>query len=254
MNGAPKDSDGNLEGSKKGFSLDKIAKEALETPNDQIPANDNFIKEEEIGKIVNGLAETHGISAKQALIGIMLLFLKGSASPGTPDSLRVTPSFPVDDKLTSIVITKNDLLFHYNRVMGNKYLRRLAETLRDPISIFAQKYGLRGDLAQKVNNLLIAKGKNPLTPKQKAWCSSFNSNNPALETDPELFVVANAIAYTFLKQTDSPSKNKKNSSPRKKGPGPKGPEKAKQNQKKYKAQNNKSAKRKNKEADNGREY
>lgn len=76
------------------------------------------------------------------MIAVILLMLKGTASSGTPKTLCV--------EVVGRTISKNDLLYHYEKVCGNKYIRRLAELLAIPIGEFAQIKKLDGELANEL--------------------------------------------------------------------------------------------------------
>lgn len=137
-------------------SLSNVSPEALQAK----------VTEEQISKIVGNLANTFGIEAKHAYIAIILLFLKGAASSSTPLTLSVT--------VVGKEITKRDLVNSYSLVAKNNYLRRLAEAMAEMIGQFAQKNGLNGELAKRIEGTVRAAGEPSLTTKEKAWCSSFS--------------------------------------------------------------------------------
>lgn len=58
---------------------------------------------------------------------------------------------------------------------------QLAETLSIEINTFVEKQNLKGDLAIKLNESAIKRGKEPLSSKEKAWASSFNQKTPSLD-------------------------------------------------------------------------
>jgi hypothetical protein len=120
-------------------------------------------------------------------------------------------------------ITKYDVMEIYSTVTKNKYLRRLAEYLATPISLYAEKNLLKGDLAEKINNRIKSTpsdkdGKKAplLTAKQKAWSSSFNTNNPMLETSdqPDLLEVGRYLAEDLNVRTYKKPIKETKSSPR----------------------------------------
>lgn len=71
----------------------------------------------------------------------------------------------------------------YSLATGNQFIRRLAEKLAIPIGFFAEKNGLRGELAQRIERGHRAVNGENLSPKELAWCSSFSQCIPNL---PEL--------------------------------------------------------------------
>lgn len=119
--------------------------------------------------IVKKLADTQGILPQSAWVAVCLLFGKGAANKGTPNSLDVT----ILDDNRMINIRKDDLLYVYKAVEKNLFLRRMAEALAPDIAKFFLTHGLEGDLAKKINTRLANKGQPPLNPIEKAWCSSF---------------------------------------------------------------------------------
>lgn len=135
----------------------------------------------------------YGLHPSIGLTGVMLLYLKGAANLNTPDSLSVT----VLSHGTEVRVNKGALLHAFQKVTKTRYVRRLAEHLRDNISKFAEANSIPGDLAQQLNTVLLSKDKMGLTIKQRAWASSFNQGNPSLETDPDLVVVAQLLARDY---------------------------------------------------------
>ena len=94
--------------------------------------------------------------------------LKGAASSGTPKTLCV--------EVAGRTISKNALLYHYEKVCGNKYIRRLAEFLAIPIGEFAQAKILDGELAQRIDTKLVGDGKTRLNPVERSWCRYFSQS------------------------------------------------------------------------------
>lgn len=127
-------------------------------------------------------------SEQRAIQAVFLLFLSGAANRGTPESLGMTV---LDLNGNEVKVVKGDIMFFYRTATGNQHLRRLAESVADEISTFAETHNLSGDLANQINRQIIASAsdENPtekLNRKEKAWCWSFNQDNPKLETDPNL--------------------------------------------------------------------
>lgn len=131
------------------------------------------ITSEEVYAICVHFANYNNIGLKVATVLIFLLFLKGAANKGAPNS--ISASINLQSGITSA--TKEDLLSSYKKVTGNEYLRRLAEYFATRISKFAQKYSFDGDLAQQIATTMKSTDP-PLTPDERAWCSSFNQKNP----------------------------------------------------------------------------
>lgn len=128
----------------------------------------------EVEKIIRLTANDIDITEKEALIGIMLLMLKGAASGGTPQTLAV-------ELKGGKTIAKRNVMGAYYAVTGNNYIRRLAETLAINIGEFAEKFNLNGELAQRINTALKAEKGESLNTKELAWCSSFSQNIPDLQ-------------------------------------------------------------------------
>ncbi len=148
-----------------------------------------------------------GLKPSEANGAIYLLFLKGAANAGSPNNLQVTvvsDGIPVD-------ITKQDIGYAYQKVTKNPYLRRLAEALAKEISEYAESQGLSGDLAKKINNRLQANQQNLLTPKERAWASSFCQEIPGLEnlaSDRLPSLLSQDYQSRFEKRTNEKSKKK----------------------------------------------
>lgn len=119
------------------------------------------------------IANNIGMTKRDAVAGTMLLMLEGCASRNTPINLEVI--LP-DGK----VLSKKNVMGAYLAVTGNTYIRRLAESLAVTTSEFAEFFELKGELVQRINNLLRAKSGETLTKKEAAWCSSFSQNIPDL--------------------------------------------------------------------------
>lgn len=154
------------------------------------PTITNQLPSFQVLKIIDKIAEMYGISFAASNVAISLLFLKGASNSSTPNTISVTITYGGKP----VTVVKRDLDYHYEFVTKNKHVRRLAETMRNGISQFAEATRLNGDLAQQINNRLLANGQEGLTMKQRAWTSSFNQFNPYLETDPDLLFVAQELA------------------------------------------------------------
>jgi hypothetical protein len=200
-------------------SLDKLAQEVegIQIEN-IIPPKKTTVSKKDIIGIIERISRVYNIPESTALISIYLLILVGAAISATPVSLSVTVK---NAKGHNIEVDKLQLLTAYKQITGNSYLRRLAETLADDISKFAEKHNIKGDLANKMNNKLLAEGKTVLSTRQMAWCSSFNQDNPTLNSNSELVIVAQLLAEDYKKRFDKvqnkTSKPKPKSSPKRQG-------------------------------------
>jgi hypothetical protein len=190
---------------------------------------DTILSDEIVGKILKQFADAFGLSYITATVAVLLLFLKGAANKGTPDSLSAEVR-DGDGKIVSC--DKYTLMFAYRTNTKNVFLRRLAETIANSISTFAQKNNLEGDLSKQINNKLKAKNETILTPKERAWCSSFNQNNPTMEGDPDLKRVASLLSLDLEEKFRKSNPSKKSStkpSPKKQGNVKKGGKKSDKN-------------------------
>lgn len=163
-------------------SLTNLVEEATKVPIGTIApqeARKVWHSPTELNTFIKQFGEQMGISELLAVIGIALLFLKGAANKGTPNSLSVCL---YEDKNSSLEITKADMLYLYKKTYKNEFIRRLAESLCIEISNYAEKQGLHGDLAKKVNILLAKNQEPPLSRIEAAWCSSFCQGCPKLAT------------------------------------------------------------------------
>ncbi len=175
---------------------------------------------DDLTKVAKELSYMSSAPLEATKFGMNSLILRGAANARTPSSLSVTISDLNTETGESreLTFTKGNLNKAIAKVCKNKTIRRLAEEHASEISKFAEENKLQGDLAVQLNNIRLADGESPLTPKQKAWASSFNQNNPELETG-DLLLVAQLLAKDFqnkFKQKRQPLKKAK-SSPKKQG-------------------------------------
>lgn len=188
----------------RSITEDIMSKVVIKTFTTRVPFD-------KINKIFDKLAEMFGISKRAAMTAVYDLFLRGAANKNAPVTLVTTVEF----EGVAAQIYKRDLVYIYELVTQNPHVRRLGETLGSEISIFAERRGLSGDLAKQINSRRLAKNLDPLSPRQKAWCSCFNQNNEVLSSDPELKLVAQELALDFQfkferkKFNPTPPKNKK---------------------------------------------
>jgi hypothetical protein len=164
----------------QGSPIGDMVKEAMTQPLESMVIYDqnNIATPEEVRNFVLSVATSFVVSNQTAFAGISLLFLKGAANKGTPQTCCVDV---VTEDGKSIVLQKYDLFMACQKVCGNKFLRRLARSMAKEIGMFAESKNLNGDLAIKLNNEVIANEESPLTSKEKAWASSFSQQLPELE-------------------------------------------------------------------------
>lgn len=175
--------------------MKELIKNLVENSNEHntINIDNNEITWNDISLIMDDLANKYRITRKDASIATMLLMLKGAANAGTPDTLSVQIN---SNELNKIIeIKKYELLSSYRGIMGNKFLRRLAEKLGPDICRLAENIKLSGDLAKKINNRVLARGQSPLNNKERAWCNSFMQGSKELETEAPR--ILNLLAEDF---------------------------------------------------------
>lgn len=137
------------------------------------------MEKENVEKILQRLANYKYLTPTATFIAVALLFLKGAANKAAPDSMYVEVKAKDD---TMIKVTKGDLFTYYKEITGNRFLRRMAEYLAPDIAAMAERNGLQGELAPKLETDLIDLGdETPLTPKEKAWANSFCQGVEGLE-------------------------------------------------------------------------
>lgn len=150
---------------------------ALEQKVDDISPNYRKkikMSDEQVQKIIESISLTLGINdSKKVLVGVMLLFLQGAASEGTP----VTLSVQIGEK----TLEKRNIIQACEYIERHKYIRRIAETLAPIIGEFAYRNKLSGEFAQRINNKLKAESGETLTEREMAFCSSFSQTIPNLE-------------------------------------------------------------------------
>lgn len=184
--------------------LQGIINKALELKVDDVaPTYRKKLKmsEEKVQKIIESIMTSLGINETQTvLIGIILLFLQGAASEGTP----LTLSVQIGEK----TIEKRNIITACEFIEGHKYIRRIAEAIALTIGDFADKNNLTGEFAQRINNKLKAESGETLTPREMAFCSSFSQSIPNLEeiTTPRLVKL---LAEDYSRRFDNKKKENK---------------------------------------------
>lgn len=189
--------------------LKEIVTEIIKRDFDEIAPNfrKGAITETEITTIIEKTATDIGVSKETALVGIILLMLKGAASGGTPPTLSV--------ELTGgKTLAKRNLLGAYMSVTGNSYIRRLAEGLAVNIGEFAEAFSLQGELAQRINTALKADNGEILSSKEMAWCSSFSQNVPDLANRSSERLVK-LLAEDYKRRFDNKKKTNNNTNTQK---------------------------------------
>lgn len=164
------------------------------------------LSSEDIDTIIDKVAADIGSTREEALIGIMLLMLRGAASGGTPQNLSV-------ELRNGKTMAKRNIMGAYVSVTGNNYIRRLAESLATSIGVFAEHFGLQGELAQRINTLLKAETGETLSAKEIAWCSSFSQNIPDLASRSTERLVK-LLAEDYKRRFDNKKKTNKGNNPK----------------------------------------
>lgn len=159
----------------KTVCLEELVNLSLEEKVEDILPNfrKNNMTDEQIERIVNSVSLTLKVELKRVLAGIMLLFLQGAASSGTPLTMFVGLG---EGKF----LEKRNIVSACILVTGHLFIRRLAEALATPIGEFAYRNKLKGELANRINNRFKAKTGNNLSDKKLAYCSSFSQSIPDL--------------------------------------------------------------------------
>lgn len=151
--------------------FDELKKEKLE---DIVPSfKQNSVTKEQISQVISNLSTKHqSLEQKYILAAVILLFLKGAASKATPGSLSI--------EVKGVRITKQDLENSVNTILNHKYIRRVAESMSEEIGTYAELNMLDGELAGRINKMITENNFHMnsdeplLTPKERAWCSSFS--------------------------------------------------------------------------------
>lgn len=185
-----------------------LKKENLET---MVPDfRKNNISQENVQQVLENLGTKHkSLDKKYILVAVMLLFLKGAATRSTPGTMGI--------EVNGVTITKQDLENSTNTILGHKFIRRIAEALAVEIGTYAELNSLDGELAGKIDKLIIenncktGNNEEPLTTKERAWCSSFSQGARNLkELSSERVVKWLNIDYNerFGKKTGRPNLRK----------------------------------------------
>lgn len=157
-------------------TLENLLKITLERKIEEVVPNfrkKTFMTSEEIERIIQTISVTTGIKSDRVLIGIMLLFLQGAASAGSPPTLSVE----LEDGKS---LTKKDIIAACIMVAKHQYIRRIAESLAKEIGQFAEKNKLHGELAHRINNRFKAETGSNLSDIELSYCSSFSQSIPNL--------------------------------------------------------------------------
>jgi hypothetical protein len=214
----------NNQKNSKTINIQQLSQDiSKEISDDIVKTKPNEISSEMISDIVINIATKFKIPESTALKAIFILLLRGAANIPTPGNLKARI---LNTKGEEIIIRKDDLMYEYRFATGNNFLRRLADTMASEISQFAEKNELDGEIAQKINNLVLREGDAPLSLIERAWCSSFNQNNPDLSNNENTKRVAILLAKDLYERKNDPKgfkakkiKSSPKPSPRSKGPG-----------------------------------
>jgi len=206
------------------FALQEIYSDSLKIDIKRVAPQEVSpeLEEAQISKFINTVAEMYGLPNSLALFGIALLFLKGACNASAPNNMTVEISDPDGNPVS---VSKKDLVYACYSVTRNEYIRRFAEGMAIPISTIAEKNKLMGDLGVRLNNMVIAKGEPCLTPKERAWASSFCQNVENLSTYAGERVPL-LLAEDFLKRFSSKKGKKSTKEPFQERPWRKGKESA----------------------------
>lgn len=207
-------------------AIEKLSKENSTIIVSSESNQEAMITKAEVLRISGILQENFSISQWETMTLIFLLFLKSAANKGALDKLGGEIVL-LGDKVN---MRKEDLISAYKVVTRNLHLRRLAEYLATPISRFAENNNLLGDLFQKINIFVPLKDM-PLSPSERACCSSFNQKNKdcleLFQRVYSLFAVEYTIKfkkkdggnnYSTKKSKNPPRQQKKFNNPKKRNP------------------------------------
>jgi hypothetical protein len=166
------------------------------------------LSEEQANEIVQKISIAFAVPPAIVVVAIWILFLRGAANKGVPDSIFTE----MNTQRGLFCLSKRDLKYHYESVAKNGHLRRLAEYFAKDIGEYAHKNGLDGDLATKINNLSLSKNLGALTKREKAFASSFSQSIPNLEelVSPKL---AQLLADDYNSRFNKPGAKNKVSAP-----------------------------------------
>lgn len=153
------------------ISLNDIIEKSMNENLEDIAPNfrRNKITNDQIERIIKSISANLRINPEVSLVGMMLLFLQGAASSGSP----LTMSIEIDQ---GKYIEKRNIVSACNLVTGHQYIRRIAEALAPEIGKYANKNNLKGELATRINNRLKAETGENLTHIEMSYCSSFSQS------------------------------------------------------------------------------
>jgi hypothetical protein len=224
---------------KKQINVNEIFTRVTSKPSNVIiPPKKELISMDEISQIIQKMSDSLGLLEETCLQAIYLLLLKGASNKGTPNGMTIEI---LDGENNTVLVKKGDLLYFYKLVTGNLYLRRLAVTMQNEISKFAEVNKLDGDLARQIDRSIRTQQDVekiiPLTHKERAWCSSFNQDNPYIDENQDLKRLSILLTRDLEKKF---AKKNNNNSPKAKAPAP--PNNQKKQPKNQKEKNNKKEK------------
>ena len=111
------------------------------------------------------------LKVEVALMAVRLLLLKAAGNKSSPLTQYVEVR-GIDTELTKVY--KKDLIFIFEQVTGNKFLRKLAETMAfcEGICLYTQANGLDGDIATRFDIGLADKEQPCVIPVERASIGS----------------------------------------------------------------------------------
>jgi hypothetical protein len=154
-----------------------LGQQGLEVAQITIVTPDS-LPQESIDNFFIKVAKYIGITPEEAVYLFYLLALKGGTNKGTPASL--TSSILNNSTDDIISISKGVMLTIFIDTFGHPHIRRLAEKLATPISLFAAAQGVPGDLAQQLDSQNRISGGAPLLFPAKAWCWGCEAKGPLI--------------------------------------------------------------------------
>lgn len=180
-----------------------IISKAIESKVDELSPNyrkKQKMTDEQVHKIIESIMLTLGMDNPQkVLVAMMLLFLQGAASEGTPLTLSV--------QIGAKTIEKRNVITACEFIEGHRYIRRIAENLATVIGEFAYQNKLSGEFAQRINNKLKAESGETLTDREMAFCSSFSQSIHNLEELTSARLVK-LLAEDYSRRFDNKKKDK----------------------------------------------
>lgn len=188
------------------IKLDDLFKESLKLTIDKILPDykkKNVMTRDQVEKIIESIKVSLEVTPDKVLIGMMLLFLQGAASAGTPLTMSV-------DLGNNKFIEKRNIVNACTLITGHPYIRRIAETLAIEIGSFAYRNKLSGELANRINTRYKAETGNNLSDLEMAYCSSFSQTIPNLSEITKSENLSRLLAEDYQKRFENKKKTNTN--------------------------------------------